>query len=74
MKITFKLAKEAIKKFYLRTIGFTPRNKDIIVKDINGEIINASINGQHRQFRINVAINIDDITNLSSPNVNTIAD
>lgn len=63
MKITFKLAKEVIKSYYLKTIGFTPMNKDIIVKDINDDIITASINGQHRQFRINVAIDIDDVTN-----------
>lgn len=74
MKITFKLAKEFIKSYYLKTIGFTPMNKDIIVKDINDDIITASINGQHRQFRINVHIDIDDVTNLGLVDANTIAD
>ena len=74
MKITFKLAKETIKSYYLKTIGFAPLNKDIIIKDINDDIITASINGQHRQFRIDVAIHIDDVTITSSVDANTIAD
>ena len=64
MKITIPTAKSIIKKYYLDTIGFTPMNKDIVIKDINGDIITASINGQHRQFKVKVIIGCDDITNL----------
>ena len=63
MKITMQTAKSAIKKYYLDTIGFTPMNKDIVIKDINGDIITASINGQHRQFKVNVTITSGDVTN-----------
>lgn len=64
MKITMQTAKSVIKKYYLDTIGFTPMNKDIVIKDINGDIITASINGQHRQFEVKVTIACEDVTNL----------
>lgn len=66
MKITKQTAKSVIKQYYLDTIGFTPMNKDIVIKDINGDIITASINGQHRQFNVNVTI--------ACENINLIAD
>lgn len=64
MKITMPTAKSVIKKYYLDTIGFMPMNKDIVIKDINGDIITASINGQHRQFKVRVTITCEDVTNL----------
>lgn len=74
MKITIQTAKSLIKKYYLDTIGFMPMNKDIVIKDITGDIITASINGNHRQFNIKVAIKIEDVTALSSIDADTIAD
>ena len=74
MKITMQTAKSLIKKYYLDTIGFMPMNKDIVIKDITDDIITASINGNHRQFKTNVAISIEDVTTLSSIDADTIAD
>lgn len=62
MKIAMQTAKSVIKKYYLDTIGFTPMNKDIVIKDINGDIITASINGKYMQFK--VTITCEDVTNL----------
>lgn len=64
MKITMPTAKSVIKNYYLHTIGFTPMNKDIVIKDINGDIITTSINGQHRQFKVKVTVVCEDVTNL----------
>ena len=64
MKITMPTAKSVIKKYYLDTICFAPMNKDIVIKDINGDIITASINGQHRQFKVKVTIACEDVTSL----------
>lgn len=64
MKITIPTAKSVIKKYYLNTVGFSPMNKDIVIKDINGDIITASINGQHMQLKVKVTIVCEDVTNL----------
>lgn len=61
MKITMLIAKSIIKKHYLDTIGFEPMNKDIVINDINGDIITASINGKNRQFKVTVSIACEDV-------------
>ena len=60
MKITMQTAKSVIKKYYLDTIGFMPMNKDIVIKDINDDIITASINGNYRHFKANISV--EDVT------------
>mgnify|MGYP001771335213 CR=1 FL=1 len=60
MKITMQTAKSVIKKYYIDTIGFMPMNKDIVIKDINDDIITASINGNHRHFKANISV--EDVT------------
>lgn len=61
MKITTLTAKSIIKKYYLDTIGFAPKNKDIVINDINGDIITASINGKNKQFKVTVSIACEDV-------------
>lgn len=60
MKITIQTAKSVIKKYYFDTIGFTPMNKDIVIIAINGDVITASINGNHRYFKVNISV--EDVT------------
>lgn len=60
MKITMQTAKSVIKKYYLDTIGFMPTNKDIAIIAINGDIITASINGNHKYFKVNISV--EDVT------------
>lgn len=74
MRITDKLARDTIKGYYNKVIGFAPTNKDIIIKDIKDGIITASINGQHRQFKINITIDIEDITNITDIDTGSIVD
>ena len=61
MKITMLTAKSIIKKYYLDTIGFAPMNKDIVITDINGDIITASIKGKNKQFKATVSIACEDV-------------
>lgn len=61
MKITMRIAKSIIKKYYLDTMGFAPMNKDIVITDINGDIITAFVNGKNRQFKVTVSIACEDV-------------